>query len=161
MYVARKRKKKNYARVYFRYESMEEIEAKLREGQVLSGLTTMKDETDFLEDHLWLVFGKNGSKVSIIPPRQIYDGKSDALIGFSYHQYELEKETVFDNMDTEYLTQNTSDYCIMLPFVEKKKATFSNQYAVVFDNWDVIDEHGEKTLPTLCWKEFRSDVKKD
>ena len=29
---------------YFRYESMEEIEEKLREGQVLSGLTTMKDE---------------------------------------------------------------------------------------------------------------------
>ena len=71
--------------MYFRYESMEDIEAKLRDGQVLSGLITMKDDTYFLEDHLWLVFGKNGSKVSIVPLRQIYDGKSNTFIGFSYH----------------------------------------------------------------------------
>ena len=58
----KKGKKKNYARMYFRYESMSEIEAKLREGQVLSGLTTMKNETEFLEDHIWLVFGKKRIK---------------------------------------------------------------------------------------------------
>ena len=63
-------------------------------------------------------------------------------------------------MTTEYLKQNTSKYCIMLPFVEKKKDFFSNQYAVVFDDWDVIDGYGEKNLPTLCKVEFGSDVKR-
>ena len=48
--------------MYFRYESMEDIEAKLRDGQVLSGLITMKDDTYFLEDHLWLVFGKKDQR---------------------------------------------------------------------------------------------------
>ena len=89
--------------MYFRYESMSEIEAKVREGQVLSGLTTMTNESEFLEDHIWLVFGKKGSKVSIVPLRQTYDGKCETLIGLSYHQYELVKEMVFDNMDTEHL----------------------------------------------------------
>ena len=95
--------KKNYRRMYFRYESMSEIEAKLREGQVLSGLTTMKNKTEFLEGHIWLVFGKKGSKVSIVPLRLTYDGKCDTLIGLSYHQYELVKDMVFDNLDTERL----------------------------------------------------------
>ena len=47
--------------------------------------------------------GKIGSKVSIVPLRQKDDGKSETLIGFSYHRYELEKETVIDNMTTEHL----------------------------------------------------------
>ena len=61
----------------------------------------------------------------------MYDGKSNTLIGFSYHQYELEKETVFDNMDTEYLKENTSDYSIMLPFVKKKR----RQLLVINTQW--------------------------
>ena len=49
-------------------------------------------------------------------------------------------------MSTECPKQNTSDYCIMLSCVEKKKENFSNHYALVFDGWDVIDEHGKKKL---------------
>ena len=97
--------------------------------------------------------------MSIVPLRRTYDGECDTLIGLSYHQYELVKEMVFDNMDTEHLKENTSDYCVMLPFVESKNETFSNQNAVVFDDWDLIDECGKKNLPTLCWKEFSSNAK--
>ena len=49
----------------------------------------------------------------------------------------------------------------MLPFGESKNKTFSNQYAVVSDDWDLIDECGKKNLPTLCWKEFSRDAKED
>ena len=156
-----KGQKKEYPRLYFRYESMVEIEEKLREGQVLSGLTTMKDEHNHLEDHIWLVFGKQGSKVSIVPLRRNDDGETETLIGFSYHPYELEKDTVIENMTTEDLKRNTSDYCVMLPFVREKDDHFSNQYAVVFDDWDVIDAHGEKNLPILCRIEFGCNAKRD
>ena len=107
------------------------------------------------------MFGKMGSKVTIVPLMRNYDGATATLIGFSYHQYELEKDLVIENMTTEDLKQHTSDYCVMLPFVEEKNENFINQYAVVFDDWDMIDEHGEKSLPTLCQKEFSSDVKRD
>ena len=64
-------------------------------------------------------------------------------------------------MTTEYLKQNTSDYCIMLPFVEKKKENFSNQYAVVFDDWDVIDEHGGKNLTYSLLERIQQRHQKD
>ena len=155
-----KGKKKEYPRMYFRYESMEEIEERLIEGQVLSGLTTMVDDRNYLEDHIWLVFGKQGSKVSIVPLRRKDNDDTETLIGFSYHSYELDKDTVIENMTTEELKKNTSDYCVMLPFVREKDDNFNNQYAVVFDDWDVIDAHGVKRLPTLCPREFDSDAKR-
>ena len=108
-----------------------------------------------------MVFGKQGSKVSIVPLRRNYDGETETLIGFSYHPYELKKDTVIKNMTTEDLKRHTSDYCVMLPFVREKDDNFSNQYAVVFDDWDVIDAHGEKNLPTLCRIEFGCNAKRD
>ena len=152
--------KKEYPRLYYRYESMEEIEEKILEGQVLSGLTTMKDENTHLEDHIWLVFGKQGSKVSIVPFQLNYDEDTETLIGLSYHTYEFQNEAVIHDMATEDLGINTSDYCVMLPFVQGNKENFKKQYAVVFDDWDVIDGYGEKNLPTLCKVEFASDVKR-
>ena len=44
--------------------------------------------------------------------------------------------------------------------MRKKDDNFNNQYAVVFDDWDVIDAHGVKRLPTLCPREFDSDAKR-
>ena len=107
---------------------MEEIEENINDGQVLSGLTTMKDEHNHLEDHIWLVFGKQGSKVSIVPLRLNYDASTETLIGFSYHIYELEKEAVIEDMTTKDLAINTSDYCVMLPFVRDNDENFRNQY---------------------------------
>ena len=160
--IRRKNKgqKKEYPRMYFRYETMEGIEERLIEGQVLSGLTTMVDYHNYLEDHIWLVFGKQRSKVSIVPLWRKDNNETETLIGFSYHSYELDKDKVIENMTTEELKKNTSNYCVMLPFVREKDDNFNNQYAVVFDDWDVIDAHGVKRLPTLCPREFDSDAKR-
>ena len=152
--------KKEYPRNYYRYESMEEIEEKIMEGQVLSGLTTMKDEDTHLEDHIWLVYGKKGSRVSIVPLQLNYDEDTETLIGLSYHTYELQKGSVIQDMTTEELEIHTSQYCVMLPFVRDKKENFVNQYAAIFDDWDIIDGFGEKRLPTLCNVEFGSDAKR-
>ena len=107
-----------------------------------------------------MVFGKQGSKVSIVPLRLNYDEDTETLIGLTYHTYELRKGDVIDDMTTAELEMNTSDYCGMLPFVQDKAKNFPMQYAVVFDDWDVIDSYGEKKLPTLCKVEFQRDVKR-
>ena len=119
----------------------------------------MKDEETHLEDHIWLVFGKQG-RVSIVPLQLNDDKDTETLIGLSYHTYELRKEAVIHDMPTDELGDNTSQYCVMLPFVKGEKENFVNQYAVVFDDWDVIDRFGEKSLPTLCSVEFGTDVKR-
>ena len=63
-------------------------------------------------------------------------------------------------MTTEELGINTSDYCVMLPFAREKDDSFSNQYAMVFVDWYVIDAHGDKNIPTLCQVEFGFDAKR-
>ncbi len=154
------RNAKSYPRMFYRYESLEEIEDKLMEGQVLSGLTTMKDENNFLEDHIWLVFGRMRSMVSIVPMRRKHDVESETLIGHTYHKYELQRDMVMGDMSTDELRGHASDYCIMLPLVVKENEIFGDKYSVVFDDWDVIDQYGDKNLPTLCQKEFSKDVKR-
>ena len=44
--------------MYVRYESISDFESKIKEEGILSGLTTMKDDTEMLEDHVWIVCEK-------------------------------------------------------------------------------------------------------
>ena len=60
----RKEISNEYQRMYFRYETLGEVEEKFSQGQVLSGLTTMKNDYEYLEDHIWIVFGGKKSKLS-------------------------------------------------------------------------------------------------
>jgi len=50
--------KKDYSRMYFRYESIEEVKGKFRNGDVLAGLTTKIDDAKTLEGHFWITYGK-------------------------------------------------------------------------------------------------------
>ena len=53
-----KRAQKKYRRIYFRYESISNVESKIKDEGILSGLTIMKNDTDMLEDHVWIVYEK-------------------------------------------------------------------------------------------------------
>ena len=44
--------------MYFHYESITDVESKIKDEGILSGLTTMKNDTDMLEDHVWIVYEK-------------------------------------------------------------------------------------------------------
>ena len=49
---------KKYRRMYFRHESISDDESKIKDEGILSGLTTMKNDTAMLEDHVWIVYKK-------------------------------------------------------------------------------------------------------
>ena len=49
---------KGYQRMYFRYESIRDVESKIKEKGIVSGLTITKDETEMFEDHEMIVYGK-------------------------------------------------------------------------------------------------------
>ena len=49
---------KGYLQMYFRYESRSDVESKFKEEGIVSGLTTMKNDTEMLEDHVWIVCEK-------------------------------------------------------------------------------------------------------
>ena len=48
----------DYRQMYFRYESIRDVESKIKGEGILSGLTPLKYGTDMLEDHVWIVCEK-------------------------------------------------------------------------------------------------------
>ena len=54
----RGKEKRDYSRMYFRYESIEEVKGNFKNGDVLSGLTTKIDDAETLEGHFWIAYGK-------------------------------------------------------------------------------------------------------
>ena len=146
--------------MYFRYESISDIEEKIKDEGIFSGLTAMKNDTDMLEDHMWIVYEKKGSTVSIVP--MINVGEIDEqkhLLGFAYYGYALHKEVTIHDLTKSELKDHISDYCLMLQYQDQEDEGAKDLYSVVFDDWDVIDEFGQNNLPTLCPKEFSIDAK--
>ena len=120
----------------------------------------MKNDTDMLEDHVWIVYEKKGSTVSIFLMINVGElDKRKHLLGLAYHGYTLHKEATIHDLTKLELEDHISDYCLMLQYQDQKDEGVTYLYAVVFGNWDVIDEFGQKNLPTLCPKECSMDAK--
>ena len=152
--------KKEYPRMYFQYESLLEIKEKFKNGEVLSGLTILKDDTETLEDHFWIVFGKKGSTVSIVPiERNSGDSaRGEQLIGLSYQEYTMSEDNIMSGLNRAELHKHTSSYCVLLPYKKEEEEIFSSLYGVIFSDWDNLDEYGLKNLPKLCKLEFGADA---
>jgi len=140
--------------MYFRYESLEEIKEKFNNGDVLSGLTTKIDDTETLAGHFWIAYGKERSKVNIVPI-VIYreDETSNLLCGMSYHKYTLAETKCLLGLSREDLDDHTSEYRLLLLYRDNSKDEFGSLYEIVFDDWKVIDNMGG-----LCPIEFAVDA---
>jgi len=149
-----------YNRMYYRYESLSEVEEKYENGEVLSGVTTKTDDGETLDDYLWIAFGKKGKKISIVPLRLegASEGSSRLLCGFSYHKYILERDEVIDDLTRQELDEIIADHCVLLPYNDLKNDSFDCLYGVVFSDWEVLNMQGVKCLPVLCRTEFSVDA---
>ena len=63
----RGKEKRDYSRMYFRYESIEEVKGNFKNGDVLSGLTTKIDDAETLEGHFWISYEKRAQKINMVP----------------------------------------------------------------------------------------------
>ena len=103
---------------------------------------------------------KKRSTVSVVPMINVSGiNEQKHLLGLSYHQYALQKEATIYELTKVELDNHSSDYCVMLQYQDQKDKGATYLYAVVFDDWGVIGEFGQKNLPTLCPKEFSMDAK--
>ena len=76
--------------MYFRYTSLKEEKEKFENREVLSGFTVNMKNGETLKGHFWVVYGKKGRSVRIIPViTELPFGESELLCGMSYHQYRL------------------------------------------------------------------------
>ena len=64
-----------------------------------------------------------------------------------------EIENILYNED---LCKEIKNFCLMVPYV-KAGVPFKGRYAVIFDDWDVINKLSNKSLPELCVIIFGSE----
>ena len=153
-----KKGKKDYCRMYYIYESMEEIRTKFEEGDVLSGLTTMMNETETLSGHFWIAYGKKGAKINLVPI--IIDRSEETsrlLCGMSYHKHVLAEKECEIGLTREEVESHASAYCLLLPYRDNSEREFHSLYGIIFSDWEVIDDRGNKHLPVLCSVAFGVD----
>ena len=69
------------------------------------------------------------------------------VCGLKFFKCKLE-DGGMHNDELIYFKTAVTGHCLLLPLIEDGKE-FNLQYAVVFDDWEVIGEPGKKGLPIL------------
>ena len=77
---------------------------------------------------------------------------SKVLCGMNYHKYLLDEDNCVTGLSREEIQDSTSDYCVLLPYNEKKEKDFEFLYGVVFSDWEIIDGLGNKKLTGIVSK---------
>ena len=123
-------------------------------GEVISAFT--------LEGHgsaKFVAFGDGGEMCNVVQMRMKGD-RVRRVCGMKYLQYELEdlEDYVVEKLKMVALEKDMRRYCLFLPFVFKGDENFEQDFAVVYDNWEVGNERGESEIPSICTVLFAVDV---
>ena len=105
------------------------------------------------EDWIFIVFENRGSKMNIVGISLTHYETNNTNVGFVYGKcYMDDDDTLFDELryDVESVIL---DYCLLLPWKDENKI-FEHHYAIIFHDWDMANNIGQKQLPTLCKKLF-------
>ena len=60
---------------------------------------------------------------------------SKVMYGMIYHNYLLDEDNCVTGLRREEIQDSTSDYCVLLPYNEKKEKYLEFLYGVVFSDW--------------------------
>ena len=136
-------KEKRYARMYYQYESLEVIERKIRVGEVISGFTLKGSATK-----LFVAYGESrrGGKMNFVEVKRLNKGIAKKFVGLAFTKVVLTKS--FIDYEVDVVESKMDHYFLMLPFIEP--GDFSQEFAIVFEDWDTADENFKKCLPSLC-----------
>ena len=59
-------------------------------------------------------------------------------------------------MDVEEIESQIQHHCLLLPLIDD--GNFIQEFAIVYDDWDISNEKREKSLSNLCTSCFETDV---
>ena len=136
-------------KMYNQYVSLEEIKRKMRVGEVMSGFTFQGNT-----DKIIIAYGEHrrSGVMKCIGITRCEKGKSKKCIGLAYVKCQLDNTTenalYSQEIDVKEVESMIEHYCLLLPLIDD--GDFNNEFAIVYDDWDVGDEHFRKCLPRLC-----------
>ena len=94
-----------------------------------------------------------------MPVSILVSGEVKKLCGFCYHKCALCVEDIIEEVLHEDLEESIVGYCLILTYkIINQQLQFQFEFSIVFSNWDVIDEVGNKHLPGLCKTLFAENV---
>ena len=111
-------------------------------------------------DDLFVMFGRSLEKCNIVKLEVVQSGAMREECGMIYTRRKLgvyDKETHGDWWLRE-LEKEMTGYCLLLPFICDKDRSFEQEYAAVYDDWEVSDENGEKVRNKINPRVFETDV---
>ena len=140
-------------RNYYQYESLEDIELKIREGNVFCGFCIPNQN-----GRVYIAYGnsRRSMKASIIEVKRRDKNHGARTMGLVFHQCVLDYANKKEDRDLEALETLMTKYCIFLPLVVDGK--FKNKYTCVYSDWDVGRDNLSEGLPQACEYLFRFDV---
>ena len=146
-------------KMYNQYVSLQEIKRKMRVGEVMSGFTFQGNT-----DKIIIAYGEHrrSGVMKCIGITRCEKGNSKKCIGLAYVKLQLDNTTVnalySQDIDIKEVESMIEHYCLLLPLIDD--GDFENEFAIVYDDWDVGDEYFRKCLPSLCSMCFETDVLK-
>ena len=84
-------------------------------------------------------------------------GSSFKCVGLAYVKCKLDDACdILLDVEVKTIENRIEHYCLMLPLIHDDD--FDQDYAIIYDDWDVSDENWVKCLPSLCSLCFEVDV---
>ena len=151
---AAQNRNKRSPRMYYQYATFEELEKKLRLGEVLSGFT-FKGNCD----QIIIAYGerRRAGFMNYVGVTRMNKGESRKCIGLAYVKCRFdEKDDIMIDVNVQAIESRIEHHCLMLLLIDN--GTFEQEFAIVYDDWDVSDENFRKCLPNLCPICFENDV---
>ncbi len=138
--------KKEYKSMYHRYDSLDTIENLFKKGRIISTFT-MNGYINFL----FVAYGKKRDKMSILGMSLNQFDQKVSICGMTYGKITYDITKVVENKMKEDIEDNIQHFCILLP-QPKKSLVLEQKFAVVYDDWDVLEDKGRfgKVIPGLC-----------
>ena len=88
---------------------------------------------------------------------RLNQGTCRKCVGLAFVKCKLDEETnILSNVSVSAIENRIEHHLLMLPLIDH--GDFDEEYAIVFDDWDVSDENFVKCLPKLCDMCFEIDA---
>ena len=84
-------------------------------------------------------------------------GRVGAGLAFVKCQIDEKHKHIMD-YSVEKMESQIANYCLLLPWINDSEPAFDQEFAVVYDDWDVGDINHDKVLPGVYVEEMREDI---
>ena len=143
----RENSERRSTRMYYQYDSVEQIERKMKLGEVISGFT-LKNRNDIL----MVAYGETHRRefMNCVELKRQNKGVAHKFVGLAYVQFEMTKDKLnfLEEVHVSTTELRMDHYFLMLPLIDS--GNFEQHFAVIYNDWDVGDENFKKGLPNLC-----------